>query len=229
MKVPSRRFLILAFALVLGLGALWATASRADRPERATLPVEGKIVGEECDFIGADPTKAMEFPGLGQFQPTGVAADKMVVVVGKAFISEQGLKTVPLQVLANGGRSFAEGIGETRFWVDASRPIASAIWEKRPGTEFPAIQEMRFHFFYTLEAMPGKVFRSMNPSRMRSEDVRAFPPPSGTVYNLVEPVELEDITEPGVVVGRVLSNRVVIRRPKPSIMPEWKPDLETGR
>ena len=70
---------------------------------------------------------------------------------------------------------------------------------------------MRFHFFYSLEAMPGKVYRSIKPARMRSNNVRAFPPPSGTVYRLMEPVELEEVSDPGVVVGRVLANRIAIQ------------------
>jgi len=91
--------------------------------------------------------------------------------------------------------------------------VTGAIWEKTAGTEFPAVQEMRFHFFYTVEALEGKVFRSINPARMRSDNVRAFPPPPGTIYRLLEPVQLEDINEPGVVAGEILSNQVEVPRP----------------
>jgi hypothetical protein len=176
---------------------------------------------EECEGDIA-PTKVITFPGLGKFMPRGIGdAPPIVAVIGKPYISKAGLKTVPLRIIANGGHSFAEGLGETHFWLDATRPLTSAIWERSPGTEFPAIQEMRFHFFYTAEAFPGKIFRSVNPSRMRSENVRAFPPPPGTVYNLVEPVDLEDVSEPGVVVGRILSNRVVIPEPRPLEILPW--------
>ena len=227
MKALGRKPLILIFALILGMGALWATASLADRPERPVLPLKNQLVGDACDWTEpGTATKTIQIAGLGTFQPTGVQASEMVVLTGKSFVSAQGLKTVPLQVLANGATHFAEGIGEIRFWVDPSRPLTSAIWEKRAGTEFPAIQEMRFHFFFTVEAMPGRVLRSINPARMRSENVRAFPPPPGTVYKLLEPVELEDIAEPGVVVGGILEHTLEIKRPRRSPIAPWKPELD---
>ncbi|HRC87029.1 MAG TPA: hypothetical protein PK413_15580, partial [Thermoanaerobaculia bacterium] len=194
--------------LVAGFG-VWAAKSSAAGSSRLTLPsTVGEIVDCEADRASE---KEVFFPDLGSFSMTSLGdAPRIVARVGRAFVSSAGLKTVPLQIISNGGHSFAEGLGETRFWLDASRPVQSAIWEKSPGTEFPAIQEMRFHFLYTAEAFPGRVFRSMNPSIMRSENVLAFPPPPGTVYTLVKPIDLEDIAHPGVVVGRVLKNRVVI-------------------
>lgn len=229
MKSLGRQPLVLTFALVLGVGILWATASLAARPESPTLPTSNATIVEECDLAdsAAEPNKTIQLDGLGTFHLVGVKASKMVVLTGKSFISPQGHKTVPLQVLANGATHFAEGIGETRFWVDESRPVASAIWEKRPGTEFPAIQEVRFHFFLTAEAMPGRLFRSINPGRMRSEDVRAFPPPAGTVYKLVEPVELEDVAAPGVVEGAILAHTLEISKKRRTFtMPRWIPELE---
>jgi hypothetical protein len=205
----------------MAAGILWSTASIAAKPKQALLP---QFAGVEaaCDPEFTPPEHrdghTLIFSSLGTFTETDVGPTSPIMVeTGTPFISKGGLKSVPLRVVSIGGRGFAEGIGETRFWLDATRPVDGAIWEKRPGTEFPAIQEMRFHFFYTLEAMPGRVFRSVNPAVMRSEDVRAFPPLPGTVYKLARPVELEDISEPGVVVGRVVTNRVEIagRESKP--------------
>ena len=210
MKILSRTSLAVVCCLaVLGIGTFLATSSQAARVERATLPdTTGSIVVCDADIA---PEKEVTFSGLGTFKPVGIGdAPPIVAVVGESYVSRAGLKTVPLRIVANGGHSFAEGLGETRFWLDPSRPMSSAIWEKTPGTEFPAIQEMRFHFLYTAEAMPGRVFRSMNPSIMRSDNVRSFPPPPGTVYRLMRPIELEDIQNPGVVVGRVLNNKVTI-------------------
>jgi hypothetical protein len=122
-----------------------------------------------------------------------------VAQAGTSFtdISNGFVKTVPLTVLSNGGHGFGEGIGETRFWPDANRPAPSFIAENSPGTEFPATQVMRFNFFFTADAFPGKVFRSVGPAAMRSTNVLSFPPPSGTVYTLVAPVDLEDVAHPG--------------------------------
>jgi hypothetical protein len=215
MRVLRRPLVMIGLLLVLaGVGALWATATRGTKPQqpegRPMLPKAEVIV--ECD-ADRSPDKIVVVPDEGTFRMVGMGdAPPIVAITGQTFISKNSLKTVPLRIIANGGHSFAEGIGETRFWLDATRPVQSAIWEKSPGTEFPAIQEMRFHFFFTMESKPGKLFRTMNPSIMRSDDVRAFPPPAGTEYRLMEPINIEDVNEPGVVAARVISNRVVIRQ-----------------
>jgi hypothetical protein len=211
MRSLVRKAPILLFGLTLVGAAFWASAA----PQRAMLPqTAGMTKNCYIDLDGGE-FKPVEFAGVGQYIdiPTGEGVP-LIVETGEPYRDKSGRTTVPLHIQSIGARGFAEGIGETHFWLDASRPLTSAIWEKRPGTEFPAIQEMRFHFFYTLEAMPGRVFRSVNPARMRSDNVRAFPPPPGTVYRLVQPVELEDIDEPGLVVGRVLANRVVMPKPR---------------
>ena len=205
-----RRAIVLAFALVLvGAGASWVSSSVADTPRKLMLPQKA-TVAVICGIKSADEAHLVQIDGAGTFQETSGEASPIVVKIEQPYKLKTGQKTVPLSAISISGTGYAEGIGGTRYWLDPTRPVASAIWEKTPGTEFPAIQEMRFHFFYTFEAMPGKTFRSINPARMRSNNVRAFPPPSGTTYRLVEPVELEEISAPGVVVGRVLANRVVI-------------------
>jgi hypothetical protein len=216
MRVLQRRSLVLGlFLALLGVGAFWATATldaNPQRPEgRATLP-KAEVVSECSPEHTID--KVVVIPDEGSFKMAQLGeAPPMVAVTGKPFISRAGLKTVPLQIIAISGRSFAEGLGESHFWLDATRPMQSAIWEKTPGTEFPAVQEVRFHFFFTMESKPGKLFRTMNPAIMRSTDVASFPPPPGTVYRLMQKVNIEDVNEPGVVAAQVVSNRVVIRKP----------------
>jgi hypothetical protein len=207
MRISGRNsaFLVLSVALV-GAGAFWATSSGAMAVNR--LPDKDIINTCNVDFTSE---KGGHIPPIGDFVTHSVGdPSPFTVRTGEAFISPQGLKTVPLEILTNGGHAYGDGIGETHFWYDSSRPLRSAIWEKSPGTEFPAIQEMRFHFFYTVEAFPGKVFRSVNPAIMRSNDVQAFPPPPGTVYNLVQPVALEDANAPGEIIGYITSNRVFV-------------------
>lgn len=205
-----RQSIVLVFALVLvGAGASWVSSSVADTPRKLTLPQE--TIAAVCGVKPPEEAHLVQINGAGTFQETSGEASPIVVRVGQQYKLKTGQKVVPLGAVSISGQGFAEGIGGTRYWLDPTRPVNSAIWEKTPGTEFPAIQEMRFHFFYTLEAMPGKTFRSINPARMRSNNVRAFPPPSGTVYRLMEPVRLEEVSEPGVVAGRVLANRVVIQ------------------
>lgn len=220
MRVLRRRSLVLGlFLAVLGAGAFWATSSLDASPEGMMLPSK---TTEDCPTHCGDETcegevKLVTFDGLGTFETFSRGGSPVVAEFGEPFLQKSGLKTVPIRIASIDGRAFAEGIGETHFWLDASRPVTSAIWEKSPGTEFPAIQEMRFHFFYTIEVMPGKVYRSVNPAVMRADNLSTFPPQPGTFYRLVKSVDLEEIHQPGVIVGRVLSNTVEIggRREKP--------------
>lgn len=206
-----RQSIVLVFSVVLvGLGAFWVSSSVADTPRKLTLPQE--TYAAICGIKSYEEAHLVQINGAGTFQESAVGeANPIIVRVEKQYKLKTGQKVVPLRAVALSGEGFAEGIGGTRYWLDPTRPVKSAIWEKTPGTEFPAIQEMRFHFFYTFEGMPGKVYRSINPARMRSNNVRAFPPPSGTTYRLMEPVELEEVSNPGVVVGKVLANRAKIQ------------------
>lgn len=220
MRIHARKALGLAFAMsLIAAGAFWATSSLSAAPERAMLPVAESMAycppvhPEEC-FEGCTADKEVTIDGLGTFQTKSTGSSPMIARVGRPFL-RNGVKTVPLQLISLDGTAFAEGVGETRFWLDASRPVTSAVWERVPSTEFPAIQEVRFHFFYTVDAMPDKVYRSMNPAIMRTDNLHSFPPPPGTPYRLVSPVNLEEISQPGVVAGRVVDNQVVIPEPRP--------------
>ncbi len=209
--------LLFVLSLIVG-GAFWATSAQSAAPGRAMLPTtESTAVcphhPEECGD-GCDEGKLVSLEGLGTFETRATSSSPLIARVGLPF-SKNGLKTVPLELVNLEGIAFAEGVGETRFWLDASRPVRSAVWEQVAGTEFPAIQEMRFHFFYTVAALQGKVYRSMNPAIMRTENLYSFPPPAGTRYRLVSPVYLEELDRPGVVVGKVLDNEVVIPERRP--------------
>lgn len=209
--------LVAVLSLTAG-GAFWATSALSAAPGKPMLPTKEATAycphhPEECgDDCSTGKTVFLE--DLGTFETRATSSSPLIARVGRPFV-KNGLKTVPLQLINVEGIAVAEGVGETRFWLDASRPVRSAIWEQAPGTEFPATQEMRFHFFYTVDALPGKVYRSMNPAVMRTENLRAFPPPAGTQYRLVSPVNLEEIDRPGVVVGQVVDNEVVIPEARP--------------
>jgi hypothetical protein len=209
----QKPLLVLLSASLVSVAAFWAASSHVSAGERAMLP-NAPGVTTVCDDAGIDEEAPHEgdLEGFGAFQEVGGGKRTQIVVrLGAPYRTEKGLKTVPFEILSIGTSGFADGLGATSFSLDASRPVTSAIWEKEPGTEFPAIQEMRFHFLYTVEAMPGKVFRSVNPAVMRSDNVLAFPPPRGTTYQLAGPVELEDLSKPGAPAGRILRNRATVR------------------
>jgi hypothetical protein len=217
--LKARSRILLSSLLVIGVVAFWATASLASKPaiEKGMLPTEKDIAQEvACDAdINSDKLVEILDTGEGEFLTHAMSdSTPMAVRIGKPYVSREGLKTVPLRILTSGGRHSGEGIGETRFWFDPTRPVESAIWERTSGTEFPAIQEMRFHFFFTLDSRPGKLYRSMTPATMRSDNVATFPPPTNTAYRLIRPVELEDVTEPGIAALRIKSNRVVLLKPR---------------
>lgn len=200
MKISGRHSAVLVFCLALvAAGAFWATS------HAATLAYPAPNIKFDCnvDFTSEKEVRLPPFLDVIT-RPIGDPTP-FSVRTGETFISN-GFRTLRLEILSNGGHAFAEGIGATHFWFDGSRPLPSFLREKTPGTGFPAIQEMRFHFYYTAEAFPGKVFRSVNPAIMRSNHVTAFPPPPGTTYELVSPVDLEDVNKPGTVVGQITSN-----------------------
>lgn len=205
MKISGRQSVVLVFCLaLLATGTFWATSYAATVGQ--TYPAAGLKFDCNVDFTsekgGTIPPIDFVTRPIGDPTPFSVRT-------GETFISN-GFRTLRLDILSNGGHAFAEGIGATHFWFDSSRPLPSMLREKTAGTWFPAIQEMRFHFFYTAEAFPGKIFRSVNPAIMRSTNVTAFPPPPGTTYDLVNPVDLEDVNNPGTVVGQITSNHAYI-------------------
>lgn len=208
-KLDRRIYLAVPLLVLVGVASFWAiSTSEAITINIPGLPTGGTTFDCNVDIV---QDKDIVLAGVGTFSTAGLTdAPKTVAEAGEAYISNEGLKTVPLRLLANGGHNFAEGLGDTHYWLDASRPIPGAVWEKKAGTELPAIHETRFHFLYTVEALPGKVFRSKNPAVMRADNVTAWPPPPGTVYRLVRPVDLEELGGNGEVVGRVLSNLSVV-------------------
>jgi hypothetical protein len=212
MKHVSRRslrgFLTLAAVTV---GGFWMASAQLEAALAQIYPPKGTI--QICN-VDLTSSKDIIIEDFGTFHTQGIGPETALrAVVGQEYISPAGLRTLPLQITQIGGDAFAEGLGRTRFWLDTSRPVGSALWEQQPGTYFPAIQEMRFHFLYQLEAQPGRVLRSVNPARMRSSNVNAFPPPPGTTYSLMQPVDLEDTQNPGVIVGRILTNSVYVPGP----------------
>jgi hypothetical protein len=216
MKILKRRSLVLVFSLALVGVAFWATSALSAGPERSgELPQTGTVVFcatchniHEVEFSEFGTFKEMPFPGA--------ETNRIIAEVGQETLSKSGLRTVPLYIRSIGGRGFVEGVGETRFWLDPTRPATSVIQEKVAGKRFPAVQEMRFHFFYTTEAFPGKIFRSVDLAVMHSDNLRAFPPPPNTHYHLVAPVRLEEVSAPGVIVGRVVANEAVVVQDRPS-------------
>ncbi len=215
MRLSGRASLSLALALALATSlGIWMTAPTADAAvSAANLPVPGSFRCPPPPYkkTSGSVFHQVSFNDLGSsFATRSIGGPGLEGTAGPAFVNSAGQKTVPLQVTGFNVPSAAEGLGAVNYWLDDSRPVQGAIWEQVPGTEFPAIQDMRFNFFVSVESMPGRIFRSRHAASVRSNDVRAFPPPPGTVYNLQSPVDLEDTQNPGKVVGRIEAGQFVM-------------------
>jgi hypothetical protein len=160
------------------------------------------VEGDQCYF--EDGTHVGWFQALGDFNMA--STEELESLVGEAQLDSSGKTVTPIRILSMVGRGRATGIGETVYWLDTSRPVASGLRSKLRGHEFPAVHQMGFHLFLTTEALPGKVFRSMNPAIMVNDNATSFPPRVGTRYRLQNVVAFEDVEEPGIVAARILSN-----------------------
>lgn len=157
---------------------------------------------DECYFD--DGTHKGWFQDLGSFT---LASEELIsATVGEKRIDREGRTVTPIRIRGMAGRGKATGIGETVYWLDTSRPVESGVRSKLRGQEFPAVHEMGFHLFLTTEALPGKIFRSINPAVMVNDNALSFPPRPGSRYVLKNVVEFEDVDDPGFVVAKIVSN-----------------------
>jgi hypothetical protein len=157
---------------------------------------------DECYF--EDGTHKGWAEGVGTFELA--SEESLSATIGQKLIDRDGKMVRPIQIRGMAGRGRATGIGETVYWLDTSRPVESGLRSKLRGHEFPAVHEMGFHLYFTAEALPGKIFRSINPAIMVNDNATSFPPKPGTRYVLKNVVEFEDVDDPGHVAARILSN-----------------------
>lgn len=191
LKLRKGYMLGLALLVVAAGGALLLTSSLW---AAATPPPECYFEGEHTGW----------FAGLGSF--TLASEESINALVGEQFIDREDKAVTPLRIRGMAGRGNAAGIGETVYWLDTSRPVASGVRAKVAGREFPAVHQMGFHLFLTTEALPGKIFRSINPAVMVNNNAMSFPPKPGSRYALKNVVEFEEVNDPGVVAARIVSN-----------------------
>jgi hypothetical protein len=211
MKIDRRLIATTTVVLVLaGAGAFWATSSSQASIVSNTFPLPKGPIGP-CGGPDVSGSKTGTILGLN-FQTLGTSAAATMFQAGNATLGTDGKWNQELITTSIGGHAEGDGIGGTDFALDTSpgRQVKGSMNEELAGAGFPITSTVRFHFVFTADAFPGKVFRSMTPAAMRSTHVTAMPPPSGTVYNLVAPVPLEDVSHPGVMVGQILTNHVVV-------------------
>ena len=87
-----------------------------------------------------------------------------------------------------------------------------------PGVPFPGVQEFIVNMHVEIPALlPGIRLRNVippnpGPTILRNPNVTSFPP-QNDVYQLVEPIELEDVNNPGPVLATIQSFPLTVNPP----------------
>lgn len=201
--------LILSLAIAGTVGVWFAAAPQANAAAAAALPGPGPFKCPPATKVPGNPKHSLLVFRLGTtpFDSIGIGGPSIEGVAEKSYVNQNGQTTVPLTITSLNVTSVAEGLGAVNYWLDTSRPAPSAIWEKTPGTGFPAVQVMSFNVFVNIEGFEGTL-HTVSPATLRSNDVHGFPPPPGTAYQMVAPVNLADAS--GEVVGRILTGSFVM-------------------
>lgn len=110
-------------------------------------------------------------------------------------------------------------IGAISVVKDPDRdPGPSTVRAITPGIPFPAVQDMLLNINVEIPALlPGIRLRNIIPPNpgppiLRNPNVTSFPP-QNDVYQLVEPIELEDINNPGPVLATISNFPVTVNPP----------------
>jgi hypothetical protein len=168
----------------------------------AQLLVEGTTY--VADFTGhitfaADPNR------LAQFQSG-------VVTNGKTMVE--------LLVQENVFNGVGAVIGAISWVMDPDRsPPPSTLTAITPGRPFPAIQDFVLMMHVEIpNLLPGIRLRNKisnpGPTILRNPNTTNFPP-QNDVYQLVEPIELEDVNNPGPVLATIRTFPVTVNPPAP--------------
>ncbi|MEM7483512.1 MAG: hypothetical protein AAF481_20320 [Acidobacteriota bacterium] len=198
----TRNWLLVAaitFSLLVA-GVVMAGKSTTETPQLPSDQNEACLCNKNANLV---------IPGMGTFRAQlhgsiNVGATNLAVGV-------DGRQFVPLNVKGYTERGWVDGLGDTHVWLDKSRPTTgSFLREITPGTGFPAVQEIHMHFMMTTDGLPGRMFRTLEPVVLRSEEVNSFPPPKGTSYHTVGDVIFEDVDEPGVEAARIVDVSVKV-------------------
>lgn len=118
---------------------------------------------------------------------------------------------VPLLIQEHVNDGIGNIIGPITMRMDPDRdPPQSTITAIVPGMPFPAIEDHIFNVQVTIpNLLPGitlrnKISDDSSPAIFRNSNVTNFPP-QNDVYNLVAPIDLEDVNNPGPVLATIKS------------------------
>jgi hypothetical protein len=120
------------------------------------------------------------------------------------------------EYVANG---IATVIGAISMVMDLNRdPGPSSLAQITPGVPFPGIQDFVVNMHVEIPALlPGIRLQNVippnaGPTILRNTNVTGFPP-QNDVYQLVEPMDLEDVNNPGPVLATIQSFPITVNPP----------------
>jgi len=131
-----------------------------------------------------------------------------------------GVTMVALLIQEHVSNGVGNIIGPITVTMDPNRaPPQSTLTAIVPGIPFPAIQDMNVNIHVTIpNLLPGITLQNKlsnpGPAILRNASVTNFPP-QGDVYQLVEPIELEDVNNPGPVLATIQTFPVTVNPPGP--------------
>ena len=171
--------------------------------------------GEGVQLLVAGRTYLADFTGNVAFllDPTRLAQFLAGVVTN-------GVTMVSLLIQEFVSNGVGSIIGPITVGLDPNRvPPQSTLTAITPGRPFPAIQDMNVNIHVTIpNLLPGITLQNKlsnpGPAILRNANVTNFPP-QGDVYQLVEPIELEDVNNPGPVLATILTFPVTVNPPTP--------------
>lgn len=136
----------------------------------------------------------------------------MDMLCGDSYL-ENGRATTEMAVTAFDVESDVSDpvVGIVTIALDNTRPVATTMWiANQSGSEIPATHTVYAHCTLSFSNLPGVTWRSKNPFVMVNPDATTFQPSINEVYTLAEVVEFEDVSDPGPVVGRLLSSTITV-------------------
>ena len=137
-----------------------------------------------------------------------------------AGVVTNGATMVSLLIQEHVSNGVGAIIGPITVAMDPNRvPPASTLTAITPSIPFPAIQDMNVNIHVTIpNLLPGITMQNKlsnpGPAILRNPNVTNFPP-QNDIYSLVEPIELEDVNNPGPVLATIQSFPLTVNPPTP--------------
>jgi hypothetical protein len=129
-----------------------------------------------------------------------------------------GVTMVELLIQEHVSNGIGAVIGAINVVMDPNRvPPPSTLTAITPGRPFPAVQDMNVNINVTIpNLLPGITLQNKTsnpgPAILRNPNVTNFPP-QNDVYQLVEPIDLEDVNNPGPVLATIQSFPLTVNPP----------------